>query len=261
MLNRTLNILFNRKKKSIKVQNEILQTEDGFIINYHSHTIYSHELQCIKATKDQIFKNEIYQFETENKQPLIIDAGANIGMAIFYWKHKYPDSKIIAFEPSKTVFQTLAKNISHNDLKDVQIFPYALSDTEGEAYFNSNEMISGSLVLEKNLPNKYKVKLTKLSNYMKTHTIDFLKIDIEGEERKVFFEISPYLPNVHNLFIEYHSFIHEKQYLSRILSELENQGFRYYIEDDFKIPHPLTNDFHSLNQDMKLNIWAKRISN
>lgn len=261
MLQSIINTLFKRKKKAAKNQNEILETDKGFTMNYHNFTIHSHELQCIKATKEQIFKNEIYRFNTENDKPFIIDAGANIGMAIFYWKNKYPNSKIIAFEPSREVYKTLMENITINNLKDVQVFPYALSDTEGESYFTTNEKISGSLVLEKDLAHTYKVQKVKLSDYLKEQTVDFLKIDIEGEEKKVFFEIATYLSNVRNLFIEYHSFIHEEQYLSRILSELENQGFRYYIEDDFKIPHPLTNDFNSLNQDMKLNIWAKRNSN
>jgi FkbM family methyltransferase len=41
--------------------------------------------------------------------PYIIDAGANIGLSIIYFKKKYPNSKIVAFEPDKLIFNILKK--------------------------------------------------------------------------------------------------------------------------------------------------------
>jgi FkbM family methyltransferase len=235
----------------------ILETQYGFEYSYKNLKIFSHERQCIDGTKKQIFEDEVYHFNTDKTNPLIIDAGANIGLAILYWKDLYPDAEITAFEPSREVFSSLKKNIETNHLKKVNILQKAVSNYEGTAEFTTNEKISGSLILEKGLENNYTVEVVKLSNYLKDKEIDFLKIDIEGEERNVFFEILPYLKNVKNFFIEYHSFIHEKQYLSLILQKLEELNFRYYIEDDFKLKRPLTINYNSLNQDMKLNIWAK----
>ena len=37
----------------------------------------------------EIFKDEVYKFETTEAKPLIIDCGANIGLASIYLKQKY----------------------------------------------------------------------------------------------------------------------------------------------------------------------------
>ena len=66
------------------------------------------------------------------------------------------------------------------------------------------------------------------------------------------------LPLINNLFLEYHSFVHEKQYLSEILAALEEHGFVYHIQDEFKLKAPLLSQKTSLGQRMQLNIWATK---
>lgn len=263
MLKKIKNLIFDDSPKKNQIKSipatSITEIENGFTYNYKNFKIFSHDKQCIEGAKKQIFEDEVYHFDSDKTSPLILDVGSNIGLAILYWKDLYPDSEIIAFEPSQKVFKSLEKNVKSNNLKNVNILEKAISNYEGKSEFTTNEKISGSLILEKGLENNYTVEVTKLSNYLKDREIDFLKIDIEGEEKNVFFDILPYLNNVKNLFIEYHSFIHEKQYLSQILQHLEELNFRYYIEDDFKLKKPLTCNYSSLNQDMKLNIWAKKI--
>lgn len=243
--------------KSVPPQPAIRENNGEFEYSYKDFEVFSHERQCIEGTKKQIFEDEVYHFNTDKTSPFILDVGSNIGMAVLYWKKLYPEAEIIAFEPSRKVFNSLKKNVEYNNLKNVTIHEKAISNYEGTSEFTTNERISGSLTLEKGLETNYTVEVTKLSNYLKDREVDFLKIDIEGEEKNVFFDILPHLKNVKNLFIEYHSFIHEKQYLSKILHHLEELNFRYYIEDDFKLQKPLTCNYNSLNQDMKLNIWAK----
>jgi hypothetical protein len=61
------------------------------------------------------------------------------------------------------------------------------------------------------------------------------------------------------VFLEYHSFVNEPQYLSNYLNLFEENDFRYYIEgESFKDNHFIEKRV-SLNQDMKLNIWASNI--
>src|SRR3990167_1327682 len=42
-----------------------------------------------------IFVKNNYYFETNEPKPVIIDGGANIGLATLYFKYLYPNSKII----------------------------------------------------------------------------------------------------------------------------------------------------------------------
>ena len=78
-----------------------------------------------------IFIRNAYFFEAKRSDPLIIDAGANIGMATLYFKFLYPKAKIIAFEPFGATFAVLMDNIELNNLKDVRLVNSALSDHAG----------------------------------------------------------------------------------------------------------------------------------
>ncbi len=41
---------------------------------------------------EAIFCEEIYAFDAEISSPRIIDGGANIGLAILYWKRHFPEA-------------------------------------------------------------------------------------------------------------------------------------------------------------------------
>ena len=55
---------------------------------------------------------------------VIIDCGANIGLASIYFKFHFPDVKIYAFEPEISNFKMLKKNVAN--YKDVFIFQKAI---------------------------------------------------------------------------------------------------------------------------------------
>lgn len=46
----------------------------------------------------------------EGKRPLIIDAGANIGMSALWYARMYPEAKIFAIEPNHENYELLVKN-------------------------------------------------------------------------------------------------------------------------------------------------------
>jgi hypothetical protein len=55
----------------------------------------------------QIFVNEEYEFSLDTDPAVIIDAGANIGLASIYYSIKYPKAKIIAIEPELSNYELL----------------------------------------------------------------------------------------------------------------------------------------------------------
>jgi FkbM family methyltransferase len=238
--------------------NNIKKSGDYFFQEFGNLKIYTHDMACIDRAFNQIFKKHSYAFKCEVDNPVIIDAGANIGMAVLYWKTKYPKSIIIAFEPSKLAFDSLVKNVQENNLENVTCINKALSDAEGTQQFTTNEIISGSLNTSKDLEFNYKVDTTTLGKYLEQN-IDFLKIDIEGAEKFVYKDIKKHISKLNYVFLEYHSFVNEPQYLSNYLNLFEENNFRYYIEgESFKDNHFIEKRV-SLNQDMKLNIWASNI--
>src|SRR5262245_55665784 len=47
-------------------------------------------------TYAEIFQRELYRFHTDSAGPKILDCGANIGLAVIYFKRLYPHARITA---------------------------------------------------------------------------------------------------------------------------------------------------------------------
>ena len=58
----------------------------------------------------QVWLNNEYDIPLKSEAEVIIDAGANIGLASLYFKDKYPKASIYAIEPEKGNFDQLVKN-------------------------------------------------------------------------------------------------------------------------------------------------------
>ena len=208
----------------------------------------------------EIFDSEIYIFNSETNNPLIIDCGANIGLSILYLKRLYPQSRIIAFEPDLNIFQTLESNINNFNLSNVELTRKAVWKSEGFLEFASEGSDGGRLSDEEELGlKKYQVPTVRLGNYL-TQPVDFLKIDIEGAETEVLKDIQEELVNVKNIFVEYHSFAEQPQSLNVLIDILTQAGFRIYVQTLCVSPQPL-HTIDALNgMDMQLNIFGLRES-
>lgn len=206
----------------------------------------------------EIFEQEIYKFHTENSNPFIIDAGANIGLSTIYFKSLYPNSNIIAFEPDFKIFKILEENVAAYSFKNVSLINKAVWNSETQLNF-MEECADGGRVKEIDYKyNTYKVETVRLKDYLKD-TVDFLKIDIEGAETEVIEDCQEFLYNVKNIFIEYHSFTNQPQTLDKIISILHNQNFRYYIHQMRYLNQPFVNSAPYLGMDMILNIFAWKV--
>jgi FkbM family methyltransferase len=184
---------------------------------------------------NEIFIEEIYKFNSNTSKPIILDCGANIGLATIYFKNIYPDSIIYSYEPDPVIFETLKFNIASFNFDNVNIINRAISNSEGYCEFVSDGSLSGMISADSNA-NLIPVKTERLKNILGGFSkIDFLKIDIEGHEDIVIDDIIDELPKVQYLFLEYHSFVDRPQNLGHILQILTDAGFRYYFkESDFK---------------------------
>src|SRR5688572_1057568 len=69
----------------------------------------------------EIFLERQYHFESQKSSPTILDCGANIGMAILFFKKCYPECRITAFEANPVTFGYLKKNVTGNNLTNVEI--------------------------------------------------------------------------------------------------------------------------------------------
>ena len=136
---------------------------------------------------DEIFGEKVYKFKTPNNSPYIIDCGANMGLSILYFKKNYPNSTILTFEPDHKTFNILKENTAHLDGVTTKEEAVWTEDTTLE--FFSEGSLAGSAVVDfahKN--NKTSVRAIDLKKYL-NRKIDFLKIDIEGAENELIYDI------------------------------------------------------------------------
>ncbi|MDD3138571.1 MAG: FkbM family methyltransferase [Lachnospiraceae bacterium] len=123
----------------------------------------------------------------------MVDAGANIGYISMYLGKKHQDMKVYSFEPLKPTFDMLKENVENNELKNINIFNFGLSNKEEDVYFYYYPEGCGNSSLE-NLSERNDVQKimckTKLldSVYaeLEEDSLDFIKCDVEGAEFMVF---------------------------------------------------------------------------
>tara|TARA_Y100000310_G_C20597748_1_gene771376 strand:- start:167 stop:736 length:570 start_codon:yes stop_codon:yes gene_type:complete len=165
--------------------------------------------------------------------PLIIDCGGNIGISVIFFKHLYPHAKIIVFEPNKSSFNLLTKNIEDNKLSNVTIINKAISRKRGkvEFYDTPDKASSNASLINWQIKSDLTfVESVLLSDFIKEH-IDLLKLDIEGAEGQVIEDLhkTNKLKMVNEVICEYHHNISPESTLSTFLDLFEKSGFNYQI--------------------------------
>jgi FkbM family methyltransferase len=181
----------------------------------------------------EIFARECYRFTSNKPGPVILDCGANIGMATLYFKWLYPAAQITAFEPDPTTFSALNDNVSRNRLQGVSVHNIALGAEDTEISFHVPE--PGSLMMSA-VPSRvggesFRVPCRRLSTFI-TGEVDLLKLDIEGMEGPVLDELaaSGKLSLVREAVIEiHHNLPNSPTSLLGVLQRLEQAGFHYQI--------------------------------
>jgi FkbM family methyltransferase len=160
------------------------------------------DLQCLT----KVFVDHEYSIPFQTNPRLIVDAGANIGMATIYFSGKFPEAKIIAIEPEPSNYDLLVRNcwgmanvtalhagVWHTDIS----LHIANPDGEKWAFRVTPGTCNGSSIKALTVP--------EILAQSGSETIDILKLDIEGAERELFQDgCEEWLPQVKMIIIELH---------------------------------------------------------
>lgn len=178
--------------------------------------------------KTEIFTHDQYYFETDNPQPVIIDAGAHIGLASLYFKKNFPGASITAIEPQPNNFKLLEQNLWNNNVDDVTAVNVALSDKAGFETFYQDATDDHWFSTASFTPRAWNNQQTSRETSVPTRTlaefitgpIDLLKLDIEGAETKVLQAAVGRLHLIKHMIVEYHptpnqSFTHLTEFLRK----------------------------------------------
>ena len=186
--------------------------------------------------KREVWTEHCYYTEIENSAPTIIDVGAHIGLATLYFAKHFPTAQITSVEPNPITFKILEENVWQNRLEDrVTCIPKAVSLQLGKQQFwtnpkpsdwQLNASLSPTTWTNQPLPNSVQVETITLSSLLR-QPVDLLKIDVEGNELQLIQEAQEQLPNVNQVFIEFHP--KDGNQLTELLELLQKHGFTYTL--------------------------------
>ncbi len=184
------------------------------------------------VVEEILFRRE-YQFKSGHDSPLVIDAGANFGLATYYVKRMHLAKRVICFEPSPLCVERLRGNVAANRYEDVVVHHAALGVEEGEAtfHFSAENPLAGALTPRHSREGMTtaRVPVRRLSDFL-TEPVALLKLDIEGAEADVLEEAADRLDVVEHLFCEVHPVEGQTpSLLARVLAVLERAGFCVHV--------------------------------
>ncbi len=186
------------------------------------------------------------------KNAVILDIGANVGTFLYQLENRLNHEHIYGFEPNKKLYRRLKRLFP-----SMHILPLALSDENMTAEFKV-PVINGKTIpsrgtlntsyKEKGEEKSYteKVKVIKLDEWAALehfNRLDFIKIDVEGNEIKTLSgakeTIKKFLPT---LMVEMEQ-RHHPTPIWKEISEVANWGYdaKYLNRDRFTL-EPLTED-------------------
>jgi len=192
-------------QKDSYIKKYILKKKINFFIpneltKWRVETFFNKEPETIEWINS--FKN--------SKATIFWDIGANIGLFSIYNSLKNKKSCTISFEPSTSNLKVLSRNISINNLKNINIFPIALSDKKnGFFMMNENKFVDGGALNtfserynfegktfkpEMNY-NLYGTNIEKLINDKFLEIPSYIKIDVDGIEHLILKGMGKYLKN------------------------------------------------------------------
>lgn len=161
----------------------------------------------------QVILDGAYDLPLRHPPRVIVDAGANIGLASIYFANRYPEARILALEPEAANFALLQQNsIPYPQITPIQA---ALWHQVAELdLFNPSDRRGrhSAYRVQDHSPDELQTKMKPVAaitipSLQKTYSlsqIDLLKIDIEGAEREVFAHSASWIGGIGVIVAELH---------------------------------------------------------
>lgn len=146
------------------------------------------------------------------RQPprVIVDAGANIGLASIYFAHQFPEARILALEPESSNYAMLCRNtVAYPQIVPIQAALWSVTgtldlvDAMGRHSAFRTQM-PGSVPDRPVVGQVAAVDMVRLMADYQVERVDLLKVDIECSELEVFAGAAAWIDRVGVILIELH---------------------------------------------------------
>ena len=229
----------------IKYLNKIRNGSKGELIemqlNNIAHPLYLRNQTSDIPTFNQIFFRKEYEIQHAPlvDPSVIIDCGANIGLAAVFFANKYPSSKIYSIEPELSNYEMLVKNTEEYP----QITPIhaAIWNKNGKLQIGDSgqgnwgfftKEVTTAQAGDTDLGFADAISINDILDQFKIGKIDLLKIDIEGSEKELFQDnYERWMAMTKVLVIELHD--HMKEGTSKtFFKALSSYNYELYISGE-----------------------------
>jgi len=231
IFDRQKNNLFHisiRDKIDLKIVNDIFSRED-------------YGLQRLASGLDiELLYSKML---SEGRKPLIVDLGANCGLASIYFSRKFPDAKIVGVEPDEGNFNLATLNCS--SYSNISFIQAGISSDDGKGEIINLDDANWSFITQ--ISDEGIIDMLSMNTLLSQARFNdctpfIVKIDIEGFERNLFEKNTEWLDKFPLLIIELHDWMIPKsansQNFLRCVSKL-NRDFIYINENVFSIKNIL----------------------
>lgn len=162
------------------------------------------------------------------KNDIIIDIGAHIGIFSLYASQNCTDGKILCYEPSTENYELLQHNISKNKLNNIFPNNSAVSNTNDTVtlYINSDNTANSIYDFTSKSIQVKSQTLQNIFDSNKLNVCDYLKLDCEGAEYDIIESLpDEYFKKIKQIYIEYHFSDLKSDMLENMIKKLKLMSF------------------------------------
>ncbi|MGH8639692.1 MAG: FkbM family methyltransferase [Burkholderiales bacterium] len=186
----------------------------------------------------------VRQRAAEGLRPLVVDAGANIGVSAIYFLANLPEARVVAVEPNADNFALLKRNVQG---LDVEAIHGAMSSRNGRARVldpgEGHWAYRTQMAAE---DDAGAVPCMTLDKIFEAHASGFfpfiVKVDIEGAEEDLFSANTGWVGRTPLLIVELHDWLFPRRGTSRPFLQCIaglDRDFVYRGEDVYSIANDL----------------------
>jgi FkbM family methyltransferase len=169
---------------------------------------------------------------SNGQKPIIIDAGANIGLATIWFKAQYPKAAVIAIEPDLENFAVLKENVIASDT--TLLVNAAVGSLPGSVSLIRDTGMGWAVKTRRTQENGISIITIDDAIALVPNGVPFIvKIDIEGFESDLFGDNLAWLDATFAVFIEPHDWMEPSKGTSRAFQRaFGERNFNIYVRGE-----------------------------